>query len=206
MYFDHIKFNSAKRLLHISNEKGVEVLSGSLAISMAIPKAYACEHKENISEECWEWTKTAKLHVSLDDKWRGGSMGGGQESYPNARCYNFRWESLHENFHPTDCFNIGSERGKWYGGGLTYNSSWQLEQAKFNFTPFITGDIRYYQWGNAMRRYFINSLGIAIEVDDKTPLYISMNGSHPGMSRIYIPRILIKIFSFSRSILLESSI
>lgn len=176
MYFEHIKFNSAKRLLQISNEKGVEVLSGSLAISMNIPKAYACEHKENVSEECWEYSKTAKLHMSLDDKWQGNA---GQEQ-SNTRCYNFRWESLSENFNPIDCFTIGTERGKWFGGGLTHNTSWQLEHAKFNFTPFITGDIRYDQWGNAMRRYFINTLGVAIEVDDKSPLYVSMNGSVPG--------------------------
>lgn len=178
MYFKHIKFNSAKRLLHVSNEKGVEVLSGSLAVSMIVPKAYACELKENFSE-CWEWSKTAKLHISLDDKWQG-NMGSEEQS--NARCYNFRWESLSDNFNPTDCFNVGSERGKWFGGGMTHNANWQLEQAKFNFTPFITGDIRlrYHQWGNAMRRYFINSLGVAIEVDDKTPLHISMNESSPG--------------------------
>lgn len=176
MYFEHIKFNSGKRLLHLTNEKGVEVLSGNLAISISTPKAYACEHKENPDEECWEWSKTAKLHVTLDTKLKGNA---GQE-FQTARCYNFRWESLNENFHPTDCFNIGDDRGKWFGGGLLKNSSWQLEESKFNFTPFITGDIRYHQWGNAMRRYFINSLGVAIEVDESTPLHIAMNGSNGG--------------------------
>lgn len=183
MYFEHIKFNDGKRLLHVANEKGVEVLSGSLAISLSLPKAYACEHKDGPKGECWEWSKTAKLHLSLDEKLRGNFKVQDQE-IQQARCYNFRWESLSENFNPTDCFKIGEDRGKWFGGGLLKTSSWQLEQSKFNFTPFVTGDIRQHQWGNAMRRYFINSLGVAIEVDDKTPLYIAMNGSQAGEIKI----------------------
>lgn len=34
---------------------------------------------------------------------------------------------------------------------------------------------RFHQWGNAIKRYFINSLGVAIEVDEATPLHISID-------------------------------
>ncbi|KAL7019628.1 hypothetical protein ACKWTF_011184 [Chironomus riparius] len=174
MYFEHIKFSSGKRQLFVSDTNGSNVLSGSLGTTIHIPKAYLCrdivtDEKENV---CWEWSKLAKLHISLDKKFRGNSS---PKEYPTSRCYNFRWESLSENFHPTDCFKIGSDLGQWYGGGVTKNAEWLLEKNAFNFTPFITGDVRHHEWGNALNRYFINSLGIAIEVDEKTPLHISIN-------------------------------
>jgi myogenesis-regulating glycosidase len=34
---------------------------------------------------------------------------------------------------------------------------------------------RFHQWGNAVKRYFINSLGVAIEIDEATPLHIAVN-------------------------------
>lgn len=37
---------------------------------------------------------------------------------------------------------------------------------------------RTHQWGNAIRRYFINSLGVTIEVDESTPLHISVNNEY----------------------------
>lgn len=174
MYFDHIKFNSAKRLLFVSDTNGSNVLTGTLGQSISIPKAYLCrdiliDESENV---CWEWGKQAKLHMSLDKKFRGNNS---PKEYPTARCYNIRWESLNENFHPIDCFKIGNDLGQWYGGGVTKNAHWMLEKNSFNFTPFITGDVRHHQWGNALNRYFINSLGIAIEIDEKTPFHISVN-------------------------------
>lgn len=38
--------------------------------------------------------------------------------------------------------------------------------------------IRRHQWGNAVRRYFINSNGVAIEISDDSPLHISINGEY----------------------------
>lgn len=34
---------------------------------------------------------------------------------------------------------------------------------------------RFHQWANAVKRYFINSQGVAIEIDDATPLHIAIN-------------------------------
>ncbi|KAG5674189.1 hypothetical protein PVAND_004171 [Polypedilum vanderplanki] len=171
MYFEHIKFNSGKRLLHVSDANGTNVLSGNLATQIGIQKAYSCRSIINDEKKyvCWEWANVAKLHISLDKNFQGSN------TIPSSRCYNFMWESLSENFNPIDCFNIGHDRGQWYGAGVTKEAEWLLEKVSFNFTPFITGDVRFSLWGNAIKRYFINSLGIAIEIDQSSPFHLSVN-------------------------------
>lgn len=37
---------------------------------------------------------------------------------------------------------------------------------------------RFHQWGNAVKRYFINSHGVALEIDEATPLHISINDEY----------------------------
>lgn len=139
LYFEKIKFNHAGRLLRIFDEKGIAVLTGNLGVPLVSDKPFACREKPKDGSFCWEWTKQAKLHINLDKKFTGVSS----DNTPNSRCYTFRWESMDENFTPIDCFNIGEERGQWYGGGLTRDSDWQLERGSFPFAPFVTGDIRF---------------------------------------------------------------
>lgn len=137
LYFDKIKFSNANRLLHIFDEKNVDVLSGKLGVPLMNNNPYPCRDYTG-DGFCWEWNKQAKLYINLDKKFTGDSS----DDTPNARCYTFRWETLDDTFNPIDCFNIGEDRGQWYGGGLTKDSDWQLDQAKFSFAPFITGDLR----------------------------------------------------------------
>lgn len=138
LYFENIKFNQENRLLRVFDSKGSDVLSGSLGVPLGNAKPFKCQEKPD-EGVCWEWTKTAKLYLSLDKKFTGFSS----DNWPSTRCYNFRWEALDPNFFPTDCFNIGEERGQWYGGGLTKDADWQLERGSFGFAPFISGDIRF---------------------------------------------------------------
>lgn len=56
--------------------------------------------------------------------------------------------------------------------------TWPLEKHSHDFAPFITGDTKTHQWGNALMRHFINSRGSAIIIENKTPLYISINGGN----------------------------
>lgn len=140
LYYEKIKFTSDDRLLHVFDAKGNSVLSGDLGVTLGSNKPFSCREKPTDGSVCWEWTKQAKLFINLSKKLTGIS----KDDTPSARCYDFRWESLEENFSPIDCFNIGEERGHWYGGGLTRDADWQLERASFPFAPFITGNNRYY--------------------------------------------------------------
>uniref|UniRef100_T1H549 Uncharacterized protein n=1 Tax=Megaselia scalaris TaxID=36166 RepID=T1H549_MEGSC len=90
------------------------------------------------------------------------------------RCYTLKWQALGEGVFPTDCFELSRDGGLWFGGGLTKNADWNLNTANFSFAPFITGDSKVYQFGNALKRYFLNSRGVAIEVSDKTPFHLSI--------------------------------
>jgi myogenesis-regulating glycosidase len=139
LYFEKIKFKSEERLFHLFDAKGTKVLSGNLGVPITNNKPFSCQEKMDDGSFCWEWTKQAKLFINLDKKFTGSSS----DNTPTARCYNFRWESLDENFTPIDCFNVGEERGQWYGGGLTKEADYQLEKGSFDFAPFISGDIRF---------------------------------------------------------------
>lgn len=141
LYFDNVKFKTANRLLHIFDEKGADVLSGNLGVLLGTNQPFTCREKTTDGSFCWEWTHQAKLYINLDEKFDGKIVKGAPPS-PVTKCYTFKWESLDENFHPIDCFNIGEERGQWYGGGLTKDADWQLDRGSFPFAPFMSGDIR----------------------------------------------------------------
>ncbi|CAO1409357.1 unnamed protein product [Diamesa serratosioi] len=171
LYFEKIKFTSSKRLLNVFDAKGNDVLSGNLGPTLNIEKANKCllENELNDGSVCWQWSSIARMYLNADDSLIPS------EGASSVKCYKVKWESLDDNYNPINCFNTGDEHGQWYGGGLTNNADWPLERASFKFSPFITGDGLKHQWGNAVKRYFLNSKGVAIEIDEETPLYIGMN-------------------------------
>lgn len=171
LYFEQIKFNKDNRIIHIFS-KGQSILSGNLGATIHLEHPYKCLPQDELDDgsECMEWNGVARLYLNLDTPFLKQ-----QPVNSSVRCYTVRWDALHEDYHPTDCFNIGSDRGQWYGGGLTKDADFPLHKASFKLSPFISGDSRINQWGNAVRRYFLNSKGVAIEVDEKTPLYIGIN-------------------------------
>ncbi|XP_055603600.1 myogenesis-regulating glycosidase isoform X2 [Uranotaenia lowii] len=165
-YFESVKLHKKTRGLRILDPKGNDLLTGNLAIGLKIDKPYNClpEDLRDDGSVCYEWNSMVRLYMNLE-----------KTAVPEVKCYMFSWETLVDNFYPTDCFDIGDDRGFWYGGGLTSGIDYPLGKASFDFAPFITGDINVQQWGNAVKRYFLNSKGIAIQVDEQTPLYISVN-------------------------------
>lgn len=62
-----------------------------------------------------------------------------------------------------------------YGGGRTLGMAWPVELGKVEMSPFVTGYIGKHRWGSVLKRYFINSQGVAIYIDQQTPLYVSIN-------------------------------
>lgn len=164
-YFESVKFHKKSRALRVLDPKGNDLLTGKLGMDIAIDKPYHCL-KEDLRDDgsiCNEWNSVARLYMNLE-----------KTASPDIKCYSFSWETLIANYYPTDCFDIGEEV-YWYGAGLTKDVDYLLNKASFDFAPFVTGDINTKQWGNALKRYFLNTKGIAILVDDRTPLYVSIN-------------------------------
>ncbi|KAK7791068.1 hypothetical protein R5R35_007157 [Gryllus longicercus] len=165
-YFPKIRFNNKDRVVRIYNEKDNEVLVGFLGQDLGHDTAFACLPRDQIQEAaCMEWMHKARLYMSYKE-------------YEGSKCYRIIWTSLSEDLAPTDCYDWTSEYGHWYGGGQTPNMQWPVERGEIKMAPFITGDTSKHQWGNVVKRYFINSNGVVLFVDPSTPLYISINETY----------------------------
>lgn len=130
------------------------------------PKPAGPNIKANQSNSgvCLEWDGIARLHMNYE------------HNVEAARdCYTIEWKSLSEGHYPQDCYSLTETMGHWYGGGITKHNDWPFDRATFDWMPFITGDADTHQFGNALRRYFISSNGVAIEIDERVPLHLSMN-------------------------------
>lgn len=163
LYFGRIQFDKETRVFRIFEHRR-KFIEGRLGRNILDGKPFHCVNgNANDGSLCIEWDGEARLYLNEDKKHDG--------------CFTLRWQALKNGTYPTDCFHIG-EKNHWYGGGITKNNDWPLSRAKFDFEPFITGDARAQQFSNALRRYFISSHNVAIRVDERTPLYISMNQSN----------------------------
>ncbi|XP_030756966.1 myogenesis-regulating glycosidase [Sitophilus oryzae] len=163
-YFERIKLNKNNRIMMIYNNDASEVVHARLGTTINSVNVLPClPHDERNGSICMEWMDRARLYLHLY------TMQG------DIRCYNLKWLSLNEHLSPTDCFEMRSNL-HWYGGGQTQESAWPLEKGLHDFQPFVTGNVEHHEWGNVLKRYFINSRGAAIIVDEKTPLYVSIQG------------------------------
>nr|XP_049702172.1 myogenesis-regulating glycosidase isoform X1 [Helicoverpa armigera] len=168
-YFDNVQFNEPKRLLRIYNKDDVEILRASLAVNIqGKVNAYPClpEDRHKDGSECLEWLHTLRFYLkSLPH----------DPGVDNTTCYSVHWKALRSDVYPNDCFDWSATKVHWYGGGQSLNLTWPLDRGSLDYTPFITGDMQKSQWGNVLTRYFINSKGAAIIIDDETPLHVSVN-------------------------------
>lgn len=164
-YFDRVKFDKETRSIKIFNEKGTVLIKGRMGLPIPPGNPYSClaENMKDDGSVCLEWNERARVYFHFEDP------------FPATRCYTVHWQALSENIYPTDCFVMSEDMGYWYGGSITKKFSWPLNKASFDFEPFVTGDARIFQFGNILKRYFINSRGIALSIDEKVPLHISMN-------------------------------
>lgn len=164
MYFDKVKLDKAGRHIKIFSEHGQEMITGQLGRNIHGRKPFAClDRPSNATSMCLEWDSIARLYIRYEHK----------ETISD--CYTIEWQPLSAGHYPQDCYDLSDSMGHWYGGGITKNNDWPFDRATFEFTPFITGDAHSHQFGNALRRYFISSNGVAIQIDDRVPLHLSMN-------------------------------
>lgn len=163
LYFGRIQFDRDTRVFRIFDHRR-KFIEGRLGQNILDGKPFNCVNgNAHDGSLCIEWDGEARLYLK-EDKTRDG-------------CFSLRWVALKNGTYPTDCFDIG-DKVQWYGGGITKKNDWPLSRAQFDFEPFITGDARAQQFSNALNRHFISSHNVSIRVDDRAPLYISMNYSN----------------------------
>ncbi|XP_053655548.1 myogenesis-regulating glycosidase isoform X3 [Cherax quadricarinatus] len=73
-----------------------------------------------------------------------------------------------------DCVSL---EGHWYGGGEQVFQPWPIEKEPRDETAFITADMlqnpsRWY--GGLTEAYWISSIGVAVRVEETTPLFVSV--------------------------------
>ncbi|XP_045501042.1 myogenesis-regulating glycosidase isoform X1 [Colias croceus] len=168
-YFESVQFNEPKRLIRIFNADDVEILRANLAVDLhGKQKAFPClpEHRLSDGSECLEWLSNLRFYLKCLPHDPG---------VDNTTCYSVHWKALRHDITPNDCFDWSETKVHWYGGGQSINLTWPLDSGAIDYTPFITGDMQKSQLGNVLTRYFINSKGAAIIIDDETPLYLAVN-------------------------------
>lgn len=163
LYFGRLQFDKDTRIFRVFDNR-VKFITGHFGRNIKDGKPFVCvDGHQDDGSICFEWDGEARLYMNEDTD--------------NEGCYTIKWKSLINGSFPTDCFEI-TENEQWYGGGITKTNDWPLSRGKFDFSSFITGDARAQQFNNALDRYFISSGNVGIRVDEKTPLYISMNYSN----------------------------
>jgi len=164
-YFDRIRFNKKERLVKVFDKEGVEIALGYLATELPdTDRVFRClpQDEREDGSVCMEWMDQARLYLSYSER-------------AGLRCYHFSWLSQDAGVRPTDCYEDGDNYGHWYGGGRTLGMAWPVELGRVEMSAFVTGQVGRHRWGGVLRRYFINSRGVAISVDPDTPLYVSIN-------------------------------
>uniref|UniRef100_A0A0K8T0D7 Family 31 glucosidase KIAA1161 n=1 Tax=Lygus hesperus TaxID=30085 RepID=A0A0K8T0D7_LYGHE len=167
-YFEKIRFNKEDRVVKLYNKDGVEIALGYLGVHLPQnDRVFPCLHSNNRKGKlCLEWMHKARLYLSYKEEKEGDTQ---------FRCYTFTWQSLHPDTLLTDCYENREQHGHWYGGGRTLGMAWPVELGSVEMSAFVTGHIGRHRWGSVLRRYFINSRGVAISIDPETPLYVSIN-------------------------------
>jgi len=171
--YSNVRFEEKKRHLLLFNTSDSLVLTGELGRKLdeslhpyhCIPGKSNSTDEEEIHTKCVEWKKTARLVISEV-----------QMENQSPLCYQVVWKSLSTKATPLlDCWPIGPDAGHWYGGGESLEAKYPLEEGRVRLSPFVTGDEEQTEWGNSIRKYFINSRGLSITVSDDTPLSVSIN-------------------------------
>ncbi|GAB1600231.1 myogenesis-regulating glycosidase-like [Argonauta hians] len=93
-------------------------------------------------------------------------------------CYHIIWKSLNMEFIPQSCFYM--DNAYWYGGPELMQPMYPIEKGNFPWTSFVPGfdfsDTQSNQsFGPIVERYWINSQGAGITIDNSIALQASMN-------------------------------
>ena len=162
-----IYFDEQTRLIHVNNVHKELVLYGHLGLE--IPEfhlPYDCSDKDRRGVEmCLHWRDEAVLNITYFEE-------------DGKNCYDIEWESFSKNILPHDCYQLSG--GHWYGGGLRQNQEWPIEKMSYEKTVLLPGNLHNENtFGPVVERYWLSSLGVAMFVEDDSPLHVQMNQSEP---------------------------
>ncbi|KAK6194675.1 hypothetical protein SNE40_000266 [Patella caerulea] len=154
--------------IYTLTNKGDKYLSVSLPIDVQKTPHPTCNPSDLKDKHklCLEWDNIGKLEVieAIHDD--------------TVRCYNIVWTSKTPKFSPFDCFSLPGDH--WYGGSALKSQQWPLEEVSIKLQPYVSatlmGDYETIgAFGPMIERYWINSHGVGLFVDNSVPLQVSIN-------------------------------
>ncbi len=85
------------------------------------------------------------------------------------------WELLVNGKNTTlkDIFSLDGSH--WYGAAQVRSNQWPIEKWSRRQMAYVAGDSFADQWGGVQERYWLNSNGVAIFVEEDVPLFVGMN-------------------------------
>ncbi|XP_072031554.1 LOW QUALITY PROTEIN: myogenesis-regulating glycosidase-like [Amphiura filiformis] len=175
MYIDVNKHKLA--LLDKNDDTLIDIHFAVNIVDIAIDEECSSPEKNSV---CFWWKNTtgdieraiAELRVKVHDP---------EPEEKNVQCVDVKWNSLMYDYPPTDCvlFNHKHTISKphWYGGGEIHDMQWPMENIDIPMKPFVSQDLMQMREpiGSVIERYWLNSLGVAVLVDEETPLHVSVN-------------------------------
>ncbi|KAJ8922533.1 hypothetical protein NQ315_007563 [Exocentrus adspersus] len=120
--------------------------------------------------------------------------------YAEAPPSGFRitWRTDSPNVTFTDCFNLNKDDLNWYGGPERWTQAWPIEKLNISADePYI---IKRSDNSGVAERYWLNSLGAYIFLDDKVPLFVDQNVKEDG-TVCFIAKIDGPYFNRTRNVL-----
>ncbi|KAJ8947346.1 hypothetical protein NQ318_002872 [Aromia moschata] len=77
-----------------------------------------------------------------------------------------------------DCFDLKKGEVNWYGGPERWTQEWPVEKLKIDGSlPYVVRSTDNFA---VVERYWLNSLGAYIFVDDRAPLFVDQNNEEDG--------------------------
>jgi len=111
---------------------------------------------------CLNWPHYARLKVE-------------QFLIESNSCFRVVWIPASREFTPYDCLQL--THAHWFGGAEFYYQRWPLKDFDIPMQPFVSHDlvVDTKSFGNVLEPIWINIKGVGVTVDDKTPLFVSVD-------------------------------
>ena len=162
---------------------GTQILRGKLGLALPSATGVAtttCNPGE--ADVCYEWGDYAQMYLVTPS----GPDNCGHVEWVSTfgrrleDCFNLEagvhWYQIIAKLYLRSCFPTARFPGTFrYGGGVTKKQTWPIESVQREEAPFVAGDSLQPSvvYGEVVETYWLTSSGVAIHVDEDTPLFIS---------------------------------
>ena len=148
---------------------GPTLIEGDIGTTLLATLPVRVSSRDNILQVRFSGSTTLTITHS---KLRSTANGCKQ----SVHCYNVQWHTSNAFGTLQDEYTM-TGGAHWYGAAPVYEQLWPMELWDRNPSAFVAGDSYNDQYGGVQERYWLNSHGVALHVDQDIPLFVSVNSS-----------------------------